>query len=247
MRSSPVFGRISLLLVLWLLLTAGSCRSECLELATPEGACKASLASWKGLVPGQSTKEDVERVSGQPIKKVNLRESNRFYYLYPPVIARLETSYGNKVVFRQDGVVDWIDVWVSNTDGKFHTVAEIAQKYGCVLDRVYLMEDLPEYSVVGPAQVYVWADCGIAITAVPGSFVGLSADEVPPRAESAGAESCTWTVRHPVHSQATLQPRPSVEDIVIRKFMFQPTSFASFQEFYVDWIPFLSTRFYRLE
>jgi hypothetical protein len=157
----------------------------------------------------------------------------------------LRDSYGNLIVFRDDNIVDYVDVWVSNFDDKFHTVAELVQQYGTILDIVYVrgVSDL-----FGPEQVYVWSSCGIAITAVPESEVKRSVDEVLPLADSTTVSNDQLVFRHPVHPEGSVQPRSDTRQIVIRKFLFQPTDFASFYGIYTDQIPYLSDkRFYRLD
>jgi hypothetical protein len=100
----------------------------------------------------------------------------------------------------------------------------------------------------GPDQVYVWSNCGIAVTAIAESEVKRSADEILTIAESIEMDSDQLNFRHPVHPEGSIQPHPDVQEIVVRRFIFQPTDFASFDKFYADWLPYLSDkRFYRLD
>jgi hypothetical protein len=238
MRTCVVFS--SVVLILLVMVVAGCQRSTSssgAKLAAPENACKAPPASWQGIIPGQSTKADVINTLGQPsVKEESWVKWRKDSFIYPPIKTLPGASYGDRIVFRNDGIVDWIDVWVSNVDGEFHTVAEDAQQYGCTLDRVYVGQ---VFDFSGPEQVYVWSECGIALTAVQAGLVKQSADEVLPLAELIEMDSDQLSFRHPVHPQASIQPRPNPQEIIIRKFIFQPTDFASFQKLYADQIPYL--------
>ncbi len=235
------------LLLLTLLSLSAACQSglssEGASLEAPEEICKTSPAAWQGIVPSRSTKLDVIDIIGQPVEKKRLSE-NKEAFLYPPFITIPGASYGNSTVFRPDGVVDWIDIWVSNSDGKFHTVFETVEQYGSTLDVVYT-NGVPD--IFGPDQVYVWSECGIAITAVGKFDVKRSADEVLPLARPVQIDKYQLKFRHPVLVKSPYQTRADVNDIVVRQFLFQPTSFDSFREFYADWVPYLKDdRFFRL-
>jgi len=226
------------------------CRSSTLEnaqalLATPEGMCQASASSWLEISPGESTEENVLDVLGEPATQGHLSKVESRFFLYPPIVDTSETKSGNLVVFRKNGVVDWMDLWVANSDGKFHTVAEFARQYGPKLDRAYVQGINDTF---GPGQVYVWSECGLAITAVSDVHIKRFANETLALAEQLEPSIGELTFRYPVHPSATIQPSPNVDQIVVRQFIFQPTSFDSFRRAYADWIPYLSDkRFYRLD
>lgn len=206
------------------------------ELGPPESTCPAAFASWAGIVPGKSTKADVVNVLGEPAWWERSIDGEKVF-VYPPVVAVSVDSYGNNIAFRDDDVVDWIDVWVLDSDGKFHAVIEFVQLYGVSLDRVYLNG---RGDVSGPDHVYVWSQCGIAITAVHKSQGETQQeDQVLPSVEAAEVDSYQLDLRHPVHPWASAQPRPDVRQIVVRKFLFQPTDFSSFEQFYAHNVPYL--------
>ena len=237
---------LELALLILMILTGcySSWSSNDLKLAAPESVCQTSLVSWNGIIPGQSTKADVEKILGEPADKGYSRRWQRDFFIYPPIVTLVKTSYGNMIVFRDDNVVDWIDIWVSNSDGKFHAIAEATEQYGATLDQVYVSG---AFDFFGPEQVYVWSECGIALTAVADGYVKRSEEEILPLNASIGTENLRLSFRHPVHPE-DIQPKPNVEHIIVRKFLFQPTNFASFEEFYAGQIPYLSdNRFYRLD
>jgi hypothetical protein len=246
MRIGVALDNVFISLLSLMLLLLSGCQSGLpsgdAKLKAPEETCKTSPASWQGIMPGRSTKSDVVNILGQPIAKQHLSE-NKETFLYPPFIYVPGDSRGNSIVFRPDGAVDWIDVWVSNSDGKFHTVFETVEQYGSNLDVVYA-NGVADMS--GPDQVYVWSECGIAITAVDKSYVRRSADEILPLAGPVQIDKYQLTFRHPVLVKSSYQTKADVNDIVVRQFLFQPTSFDPFREFYADWIPYLQDeRFFR--
>lgn len=198
------------------------------ELASPDNRCRKPEVSWQGVIPGQSTKSDVEKILGQPVEQGYSSVWERDFFLYPPTKSLIR-NYGNTIVFRQDDVVDWVDVWVSNADGKFHTVAEFVDEYGATLDRVYVNGS---FDMFGPDHVYVWSECGVALTAVPDTFI----EKPIVLARSVEEGDYQLKLRYPVHPKDSIQPNLDVNHIVIRAFFFQPTNFISFQEVYANQI-----------
>jgi hypothetical protein len=240
MRTGIVsIGPLLVLVLLTLVLAACSPdTSRKVELEAPENTCQAVSVSWQGLVVGQSTKTDVIAALGQPIQTthVNRRES---IYVYPPTMRQ---GFGNVILLRDD-VVDWIDVWVADSDGNFHTLAEFVQIYGSTLDRV---SENRSGDIVGPGQVYVWSECGVALIAVSEHWVKRSDDEILPLAEFTGMKDYEWIIRYPVPvDPRDVPPEPDAQQIVFRQLFFRPTSFASFQEFYASMIRHLGVRHYR--
>jgi hypothetical protein len=245
MQTNAVLISVLLTLTTLILLTLAACSLEVsrnIELEPAESVCQTTPASWQGIIPGQTTVTDVVRILGQPLQKGHSSWGTDVF-IYPPIRTIPGASYGNRIGFRDNSTVDWIDVWVADLDGRFHTVAEIARVYSTTLDTVYVNG---RSDLFGPDQVYVWADCGIAVTAVSENVVRRSEGEDLPLAELPGVDVCQLTFKHPVHSQASMQPRPDVQQIVFRKFLFQPTSLASFDEYYADVIPYLDKQFYKM-
>ena len=228
------------LTILTIVLTSCQNKANNITLEPPENECQAESSSWQGIIPGQSTQKDVVEILGQPAQKMRLDGTNVF--VYPPIL-KLASSYGNMIGFRKDGTVDWVDVWVLDHDGKFHTVTEVAYLYGTTLDRVYVNGS---FDLFGPDQVYVWSECGVAITAVPEWTVRQSEDETLPIGESIKVNTSELDLRHPVPEQDSVQPNPDLDQIISRKFLFQPTSFDSFKTFYMDKLPYLDKQYYKM-
>lgn len=237
---------VGVFLILMMVMLAACCRSAAkdaeIELPEPGMLCQTDFPSWQGIVPGQSTETDVVGILGRPIQKIHL-EGDTNVFVYPPVLNLVGSNYGNRIGFRKDGIVDWIDVWMLDSDGEFHTVAETVDLYGETLDRVYVNGSLDMF---GPDQVYVWSECGIAVTAVPEWAVKRLEDEILPLAESVEIKTSDLKFRYPVHPQASTQPEPDVHQIVSRKFLFQPTSLDAFNAVYKDNIPHLDRQYYKM-
>jgi hypothetical protein len=197
---------------------------------TPESACQTAL-NWKGIIPGKSTKRDVRRILGEPTHKgreiyVDGRVPFYAYKIEDGAIAGLAED---RIFFGKNGIVAWIEVTVADRDGQTHTVQEMVEELGATVDQVYINNNYrvpDQYDVVaGPDQIYVWAECGLAASAV--SPVADDPTSVP-----------GLTVRYPVPPSDSLQPTPNAGDVIMFKFFFPQTSFAGFEEFYKDKVPF---------
>ena len=139
----------------------------------------------------------------------------------------------DRVFYRNDGVVAWIEAVVADRDGRTHKLQEIVDQLGSTLDQVYVNNNLrssTQYDILaGPDQIYVWSECGFATGAAPRT------------ADSIGGGS-QLVIRHPISvGDYSFQPRPNVEDEIVFELIFPPTSFAGFEEFYKEKVPF---RFY---
>jgi len=148
------------------------------------------------------------------------------YKLLDGVMADLATD---RIYFGRSGVVVWIEAIVPNRDGQIHTIREIADQLGTTLDQVYRNNDLRgplQYDVhAGPDDIYVWAECGLVVSAVSSST-------------DRQASTPGLMVRHPVSADDYLLPTPSIDAVVIFKFFFPPTCFAGFDELYRDKVPY---------
>lgn len=213
-----------------LLMTCSSPVPPNSSLPTPEFACQTTL-DWKGIVPGQSTRRDVRRILGVPSRKGSERyvDGQVTFYAYRIEDGAIAGLAEDRVFFGKDGVVAWIEAIVADRDGQTHTLQETVDQLGITLDQVYVNNNFrhpDQFDVLaGPDQIYVWAGCGLAVSAIS-----------PVR--NSHSPSTNLIVRHPVHPSASFQPSPSLEGEILFKFFFPPTSFAGFEEFYRDKVPF---------
>jgi len=200
------------------------------SLPTPESACKQSL-NWRGIVPGESTRQDVIRLLGKPSQKGSERyiDGRVSYYAYEIKDGAMAGLAEDRVFFDQDGVVTWIEAIAAGHDGQIYTIEEIASQVGATLDQVYVNNDysMPEQydAHAGPDDIYVWAECGLAVGA------GLLEGTNQPSAAG-------LVIRHPVPAGELFTPTPRMEDMVFFKFFFPPTSWNGFEEHYKDKVPF---------
>ena len=224
--------------------------------------CITDTASWNGLAPGVSTRADMIERLGEPIDE-------RYYgdgydrLTFSPVItkqSKTRPELWNDYVYidPETEIVLWIDEHVSNADGQFHIVAEIADEYGELIDQVYLNElggDL-----VSGEHIYVWAGCGLALNVVPEGRVGKNPDEpIPVHAPERPIDSYGLYQRFPYDVGAFLlrggsyafqlpmwqrflntkrilenDPdfsyiQPDAKDVIWRRIYFAPSSFAEFE------------------
>jgi hypothetical protein len=147
------------------------------------------------------------------------------------MIAAGDDLLTNKVFFHNDKT-DRFEVVVADVDGRFHTVEEIALELGEELDVVYWEGDR---DVFGPGLVYVWAECGVALIAIPPEMIP-SMDDSPP--QLAVPENTQLKIRHPIPLQSATLMEPDIRDIVMIKVLFAPTSYNSFKEAYWGKMPY---------
>lgn len=200
------------------------------SLATPEYACQQKL-DWRGIVPGESTKRDVIRILGKPSRKGKERypDGRVSYYAYEVKDGVMAGLAEDRVFFGKDGAVAWIEATVSDRDEQTHTIEEVSGQLGTVLDQVYRNNNyrLPDQYDVhsGPDDIYVWAECGLAVSAVSPAVDQPSTNP-------------SLTVRHPVATDFLQPNTPSIDAEIMFKFFFPQTSFSSFEQFYRDKVPF---------
>jgi hypothetical protein len=152
----------------------------------------------------------------------------------------------DKVYFRNDGIVLWIEEIVADRYGDFVSVNTEIDKYGKVVDTVYInsnyLDDLKQIDIQsGPDQVYVWSTCGIAVLAMSHCFV-IETDSfhcVLPSNKSAISQFSDDMVMQREPSQS--QPQfafPSTKNVLLMRFRFIPTKYGEFNAFYRRKIPY---------
>jgi hypothetical protein len=241
--------------VLWTILTlvllAAACVSSREEnpLPTPDAACPVTL-EWHGVVPGRTTRQDVVEVLGHPSQKGTLWFDERHisFYSYPVEGGTVSGYVEDRVFFRPDGVVDWIEVVVADRDGGFHSVQETIDQLGNTLDTVYLNNNynpsnsFPIDVLSGPDQIYVWSECGLVLDALavclPYEEADIPGCATPEDATRSGISvSITVMLRYP-DPHYSLEPIPDANSPVLMKFLFPPSSYEGFNDSYRYKIPF---------
>lgn len=236
------------LLMLSVLITSCTFARKASILPTPETSCSVNI-DWRGIKPGKSTREEVLETLGVPDHEgaqsvANQRVSFYAYSVEGGVVARFAQD---RVYFRSDGVVDWIEVVVADRDGGFHPIQEMIDELGAMLDTGYVNNNYrpsttPQFDVLaGPDQVYVWSECGVAVHMFTHCFV-LGSDDLhcalPNEVnQSEEDEMISVTFRHP-EAIDSLKPIVTANNAMLMKFLFPPTSYKGFTTFYKNKIPF---------
>ncbi|MGB0383567.1 MAG: hypothetical protein ACPGWR_01975 [Ardenticatenaceae bacterium] len=229
-------------------------------LPPPSHTC-AEEQSWHNIVPGQSTRQDVRAILGAPDSEgtdvisrekppilvpnnATEEESEELwgektipYWAYTVEGGRVSTFVQDRVFFRPDGVVDWIEMIVADRDGTFHSVEQIVAQLGETLDMAIINSSTWHHSpsLMGPDQLYIWSECGLVVHTlrycVPDEHkekVKCKSKEIEYYLESTD----TLTQRYPAGDPIDLN------SIVVMKFLFPPTTFEGFKEFYFHKVPF---------
>lgn len=238
----------SLLLVvvfLFVVTTITGCGSQnTVGLPSPETKCQVDL-SWHGLIPGQSTREEVVKQLGKPAEKGKLKFGDKkiSYYAYKVNGGEISKYGFDRIFFRPDGVIDWMEIIEADRNGKFETVFETVLRLENTVDVVYTNNnyrpDSSFYDVLGgPDQIYVWAECGLALDALYETYGQPFQVNVPECDKSTQNNLCNLISRYPNPYNIGGDPSPAVSGIVLMKFYFQPTSYNGFTDFYMYKIPY---------
>ncbi len=232
------------------LLVAACVPSQVSEpLPMPDATCPLTI-NWHKIIPGKSSRQDVIDALGQPSQIGNQQFGTvstpvYIYKIEGGVISRFAQD---RVFFRPDGVVDWIEAIVADRDGSFHLAQEVVDQIGSTLDTVYMNSNYdpsnpyPIDVLAGPDQIYVWSECGLALdvhntcSSAGQDKLGCpsSMDRIPTNA----LISSTLTLRYPNPYHLGGEPSPSVNSVVLMEFLFPPTSYKGFTETYMHEIPY---------
>lgn len=222
-------------------------------LPTPERDCPITL-NWHGIVPGESTQKDVLKALGMPLNKGRERIDDYWlpFYEYKVQGGHVADFVSDRVFFRSDGTVDWIEAVVADRDETFHPVGETISELGDSVDTVYVNNNYrpsnsPPFDIQGgPDQLYVWSECGIAVHALSyclakdGALncpiLNKTRDELRDMSKIEASIGVAVTVRHP--DEIGPEPVPGFDNAVLMKFIFPSTSYSGFNEHYRYMIPF---------
>jgi hypothetical protein len=205
-------------------------------LPPPVTSCPVVL-NWQNIKPGVSTSREVVDILGNPIEKGEIKFNNdqrSAYFAYMVRGGEISEYAKHRVFFRPDGVVDWIEAIVADSDGTDHTVREWTEQVGTTLDTVYFNNNLDWFAEVqydfqsGPDQALVWSECGLLLLAIWSP---------PDLAEQSTTSTQVLTLRFP-NAFANTQPIIDLTGVVMMVFLFQPTTFDEFMKHYVYRVPY---------
>jgi hypothetical protein len=243
-----VIGKMlkTIILLILLVIFLSSCvnNQDEIPIQPPERQCSAKI-DWQGLIPGQSNTKDVIRILGNPSKKGRIKFDDKkiSYYAYKVndgVVAEYATD---RIFFREDGVIDWMEIIEADRTDRVETVFDIVSLLGNELDIVYSNNNFRPgetfYDVfAGLTDIYVWSECGVAIEALPlyeASYFG--AIETGCEKGNTSSQMCNLSFRHRYPLLST-DPHYDVNSIILMKFYFRPTSYQGFTEYFMYKIPF---------
>lgn len=204
--------------------------------------CAKSI-NWNGIIPLQSTRADIEALLGKPDKTgIEERDGIRIAYAQYGIEGGTISKYNDdRIFFTETDEVLWIEAIVADREGTFQPISEIIKDLGPV-DTVHINSNLRTSSeqfdfLGGPDQIYVWATCGVAASALIGCFTSdkgiLDCEGI------STAEISTHIV--PTKDDSIKEDRmiiPTTENAVMMLFIFPPTSLEAYNGFYKNKIPF---------
>lgn len=245
MVMSKVFRKTFFLLII-IAINSAACanRQTTIHLPPPDSKCKVEL-DWHGLKPGQSTRQDVEEALGMPFEKGILRSDDRniSYYAYKVEGGEISKYAFDRIFFRPDGLIDWMEIIEADRNGNFHTVFDIAKLLGNKIDTIYSnnnyrpQNNFPDV-LAGPDRIYVWSECGLVLDALPSTYSqAFQAGKTECKSDN-NEELCNLVPQYPSPYNVGRNPQPDINSVILMKFYFQPTSYEGFTQHYIYKIPY---------
>lgn len=230
-----------------LLLTVSSCRSNNIaSLPPPDKQCRSG-SGWHGLFPGKSTQDDTVRELGEPLEKGRLKfdDQYRSYYAYKVDHGKVADYVHDRIFFRPDGVIDWMEIVEADRSGKFETVYSTVLQLGKQIDIVYTNSNYRPWITggvgdisAGPDQIYVWSECGLLLDAL-GSKYSSNFQSKDLQCKSDRDSACTLIVRNPAPAYlGEGEPAADINSVVLMKIYFQPTVYSAFTQYYMYKMPY---------
>ncbi|MFZ6027933.1 MAG: hypothetical protein ACOYYS_09470 [Chloroflexota bacterium] len=178
---------------------------------------------------------------GRPTTKGIEKIQNEFFSYYAYQVDRgIAAGYvQDRIFFRSDGIVSWMEVVVADRDGSYHSILESVEQFGNVLDVAYLNNNYDPTNksqmdvLAGPDQLYVWSNCGVVLDTLP----NCSAETLN-NSTNDDTRNKDLTFRSPEPHDTGGEPDPDVSNVVLMKFLFPPTTFDGFTDSYMYKIPF---------
>jgi hypothetical protein len=215
------------------------------SLPTPKISCPSQF-DWRGLRPGVSTIEDVIKKLGKPASVTELQYDKKrvIEYLYRNGNGYLNNILQTRILFSQKGIVDWIEIPASQNDIKFRSVEEIYDQIG-VLDTIYINNNYnPAYKMYdvlgGPAEVYVWSGCGLAVIGIPSYLIGDD-QQLHSVKEKNINNTDQLEILYPPPINLGGDPSKTPQSAVLIEAIFIPTTYEGFEQSYqyqftyLDW------------
>jgi hypothetical protein len=233
------------LLMIVLAIFLVSCQSTSyVQLPTPSAACPSQF-SWRGLQPGISTKEDVITVLGNPenIEQNKYDQKKVLTFTYRLGEGYLNDLLVTRILFRQDGIIDSLEVPASQGDIHFRSTMDIYNELGAI-DTIYTNNNYnPAYSTLdvkgGPAKVFVWSKCGLAVLGIPNYSIDGNQQITPLSKKETGQLPDPLEVLYPPPFNAESETISSFEAAILMEILFIPTTYEGFINQYLYYLPYI--------
>jgi hypothetical protein len=228
---------LAILLAVVSMIVYGLVRSKMI-VPPPKLSCTTET-DWRGIRPGVTTRQEVMEILGPPAQTGSLkfRDGKNIPFVAYPIEGGLIANYfSDRIFFRGDDRVDWIEEAIGDRSGEFVKAQEAVNEFGTTLDAVYESNSLNPFAwwqydvITDPAEVMVWSECGIAVIAslVDDNQVGSS----------------LLSYRY---SEKTNVVISKLDGFVYMRFYFQPTTYPYFKKEYAHRIPYGVWRYYSFE
>jgi hypothetical protein len=245
--------KIAILVLLLVILSGCSSLNNSQTLPTPSAEC-AVLPDWKGIFPGKTTREEVVQLLKRPAKFgiENHKGQMVTYFAYPIESGTVKNYFMDKIFFDARGVVDWMEIAAVDRDENVLEVSEISQQLGDKLDTIYANTNYnpayKQYDVIGgPDQVYVWANCGVALLAIPYCHLQKGTNQIScddyDTAEDQGDKNKLTPLESPPFYEGG-ERENNKNALIVMKIMYPPTSYGGYKENYMFKIPYVGWNFW---
>jgi len=221
------------------------------QLPLPTLTCKDQSIAWHGLVAGRSTRQEVLHQLGDPdedqiVQRLDIKAQMYAYDVDSPLLLQFP-EVKHRIYFRNDDVIDWMEIIVADTDGTWHPIRDFAERVGYDFDLAYSNNNA-EYGFIDvqglPEKIYVWSECGIVLNAFPHCIE----DPIKILDCKSGYEQEIDTMFTRRQFLEGIVPsvlrKPNGNDIVMTKFLFPPTTYQGFGTYYGKVIPFDTWYYY---
>ena len=211
----------------------------------PDISCLHVL-NWQGLIPGQSKRQDVIDTLGSPYETgEKLYVGGTYpYYAYQVNGGKIADFVQDRVFFNSDDTILWIEAIVADRDGVSHTVSETLASIGNIVDVAYWNSNYSPGSgqpdiLAGPDQIYVRSECGLALLVNEPCVQDITGEATCAGDQKVMQANSRLPTRYNYPFPGDeLKPIASVNATVLMQFLFVPTTYDRFKEFYSQKIPF---------
>ena len=176
--------------------------------------------SWRGITPGQTTKEQVIALLGEPDEIGESHGETYFEYKVPDSKYQVHRIYFGYKVFR-GAIVSWLDI-VRGVDGNDPYIIHQAMLEYRNVDTAAQRR----FGDVGSDEIiYVWAKHGIALVAVPPNWLGM---ELPADSKFQCELIGQVPQKYFINDAGGYLNYSSACDVVVRTVIFPPMEFEKF-------------------